>query len=163
MQPACSSPLPQLALVGLLLVALLICPDNTMKLTLQEAAAAQRALARAQELYDNRQDGPGGVPFLAHFYLLLAQLCAFIGKRRPGLPDSPSVSRGGAAVLGEAGLAVVRELYTSCIASFNTAIGSAAPYCTRQGATTAEAWEFCTRELYLGEGQLPRVYHPALQ
>jgi hypothetical protein len=66
-------------------------------------------------------------------------------------------------VLGEAGLAVVRELYTSCIASFNTAIGSAAPYCTRQGATTAEAWEFCTRELYLGEGQLPRVYHPALQ
>jgi hypothetical protein len=95
MQPACSSPLPQLALVGLLLVALLICPDNTMKLTLQEAAAAQRALARAQELYDNRQDGPGGVPFLAHFYLLLAQLCAFIGKRRPGLPDSPSVSRVG--------------------------------------------------------------------
>ncbi|PRW60428.1 putative leucine-rich repeat receptor kinase [Chlorella sorokiniana] len=153
---------PSLAGVGLLLSALLICPDNTVKLTVEEAVCGLRGLARAQEVLDTRQDGPGGFPYLAYFHLLLAQLCAFIGQRRLGLPDSPSVSRGGAAVLGEAGLAVARELYTSSIVSFNTAIRSAAPYWTHQGTITAEAWELCTQGLHLEDNQLPRVYHPVL-
>lgn len=91
-------------------------------------------------------------------------MCAFIGQRRKGLPESPSVIRGGAAVLGEAGLQTVKDMAVHLYGKVDVAFRTVAPHLrVRSRGVVAGAWDLlCSDGITTNDNKLPPLCHPKL-